>query len=63
MRLLAVALLSGCAFIDGPCSMDSAQAVCEQGGTMIIVPSPRPLLRPAPSDGSETVKPPSRYSL
>ena len=57
MRWIAILLLPGCAFIVGPCSLEVGTTVCEAGGSMIIVPAPRPL-RPLPSDGGGIIRAP-----
>lgn len=40
--VLAVLLLSGCAYVNGPCSLSasttSKSAFCEAGGTMMVIP-------------------------
>lgn len=45
----ALAMLSGCAYIAGPCSLslgEMREAICEAGGVMILMPSPKePLLQ------------------
>ena len=51
----AAVAVAGCAYISGPCSLEAGEvrsAICEAGGTMIVIPAPQgtlvPILRPDP---------------